>query len=58
LPIPLDNVSVTVKGKNAYVYYISPTQINIFTPSDAMSGTVQVGVTKNGGGQRELHGRR
>jgi uncharacterized protein (TIGR03437 family) len=30
------------------VYYISPTQINILTPPDAMSGSVQVVVTSNG----------
>src|SRR5271170_8098128 len=28
LPVALDGVSVTVGGKNAYVYYISPTQVN------------------------------
>ena len=35
-------------GKSAYVYYISPTQINVLTPPDAMSGAVQVVVTNNG----------
>ena len=39
---------MTVNGKAAYVYYISPTQINILTPPDAMSGAVQVTVTNNG----------
>src|SRR5580658_806178 len=29
LPTALDGVSVTVGGKSAYVYYISPTLINI-----------------------------
>jgi uncharacterized protein (TIGR03437 family) len=48
LPTQLDHVSATVNGKNAYVYYISPTQINILTPPDAMSGPVQVTVTNNG----------
>src|SRR5580704_4138841 len=37
LPINLDGVSVTVNGKSAYVYYISPTQVNILTPPDAMA---------------------
>jgi uncharacterized protein (TIGR03437 family) len=30
------------------VYYISPTQVNILTPPDAMAGSVQVQVTNNG----------
>jgi uncharacterized protein (TIGR03437 family) len=48
MPKQLDNVSATVNGKSAYVYYISPTQLNILTPPDALSGTVQVEVTNNG----------
>jgi uncharacterized protein (TIGR03437 family) len=48
MPTQLDNVSATVNGKSAYVYYISPTQLNILTPPGAMSGTVQVQVTNNG----------
>ena len=48
MPAALDGVSVTVNGRAAYVYYISPTQINILTPPDAMSGAVQVVVTNNG----------
>jgi uncharacterized protein (TIGR03437 family) len=48
MPKQLDGVSVTVNGKAAYIYYISPTQINILTPPDAISGTVQVVVTNNG----------
>jgi hypothetical protein len=38
MPTNLDGVSVTVKGKTAFVYYISPTQLNILTPPDAISG--------------------
>ena len=45
LPTNLDGVSATVNGKSAYVYYISPTQVNILTPPDAMSGPVQVVLT-------------
>jgi uncharacterized protein (TIGR03437 family) len=48
MPTALDGVSVTVNGKAAYVYYVSPTQINILTPPDAMQGAVQVVVTNNG----------
>jgi uncharacterized protein (TIGR03437 family) len=47
LPSQLDGVSVTVNGKSAFVYYISPQQVNILTPPDAMSGPVQVQVTNN-----------
>jgi uncharacterized protein (TIGR03437 family) len=48
MPTELDGVSVTVNGKPAYVYYISPTQVNILTPPDAISGSVQVQVTNDG----------
>jgi uncharacterized protein (TIGR03437 family) len=48
MPTELDQVSATVNGKNGYVYYISPTQINVLTPPDAMNGAVQVVVTNNG----------
>lgn len=48
LPTNLDGVSVTVNGRSAYVYYISPTQVNILTPPDAMTGPVTVVVTNNG----------
>jgi uncharacterized protein (TIGR03437 family) len=48
MPTQLDGVSATVNGKDAYVYYISPTQINVLTPPNAMNGSVQVVVTNNG----------
>jgi uncharacterized protein (TIGR03437 family) len=48
LPLALDGVSATVNGKSAYVYYISPTQVNILTPPDAVTGAGQVTVTANG----------
>jgi virginiamycin B lyase len=48
LPVQLDGVSATVNSKPAYVYYISPTQINILTPPDAITGSVSVQVTNNG----------
>src|ERR1039457_2748738 len=47
MPAQLDGVSATVNGKSAYLYYISPTQVNILTPPDAMTGPVQVAVTNN-----------
>jgi hypothetical protein len=48
MPTQLDGVSATVNGKGAYVYYISPTQINVLTSPNAMNGSVQVVVTNNG----------
>ena len=49
MPANLDGVSVTVNGKSAFVYYISPTQINILTPPDSMPASVTVVVTTNAG---------
>jgi uncharacterized protein (TIGR03118 family) len=48
LPTSLDGVSVTVNGKPAYVYYISPKQIDVLTPVDTATGTVPIVVTDNG----------
>jgi len=48
LPTQLDNASVTIDGKTAYVYYISPTQINVLAPADAATGAVPVQVTYAG----------
>jgi uncharacterized protein (TIGR03437 family) len=48
LPQSLDNVSVTINGKATYVYYISPTQINVQAPTDTTIGPVDVVVTNNG----------
>ena len=48
MPTQLDGVSVTVNGKNAYIYYISPTQVNILTPPDALPANVPVQLTNNG----------
>ena len=41
-------MSVTVNGIAAFVYYISPTQINILTPPDALTASPQVVVTNSG----------
>jgi uncharacterized protein (TIGR03437 family) len=48
MPTQLDGVSVKVNGKSAFIYYISPTQVNILTPPDAIQGTVQVQLTTGG----------
>jgi len=48
LPTSLDGVSVTMGGKPAYVYYISPGQLNVLAP-DLPAGPVTVTVTTPGG---------
>jgi uncharacterized protein (TIGR03437 family) len=47
LPTGLDGTSVTVGGKPAFVYFISPTQINAQAP-DGVAGNAEVVVTNNG----------
>lgn len=42
LPVSLDGVSVTINGKDAAVYYISPNQINVQAPADTLSGSAPV----------------
>jgi uncharacterized protein (TIGR03437 family) len=42
LPSVLDGVSVSVGGRPAYIYSISPTQINVLAPSSLGSGVVTV----------------
>ena len=47
MPTALDGVSVTVDGKPAFIYYISPTQVNALTPLDSATGVVQVELKNN-----------
>jgi uncharacterized protein (TIGR03437 family) len=48
LPTALDGVSVSINNRPAYVYYVSPGQINVQAPSDTSVGPVSVVVTNNG----------
>jgi uncharacterized protein (TIGR03437 family) len=48
LPTSLDGVSVSMGGKAAYVYYISPGQLNVLAP-DVPPGPLIVTVTTAGG---------
>ena len=48
LPTSLDGVKVLVNGKPAYVYYISPTQINALAPEDTAVGLVPIEIDNNG----------
>ena len=45
MPTALDGVKVTMNGTPAYVYYISPNQINVLTPPNLAAGAVQLVVT-------------
>jgi uncharacterized protein (TIGR03437 family) len=49
LPVALDGVSVTINGKAAAVWYISPGQLNVQAPSDTATGPVAVQVTNASG---------
>ena len=49
LPTALDGTKVTVNGKPAAVYFISPGQINAQAPDDTATGNVNVVVTTEGG---------
>lgn len=49
LPTTLDGVSVTINGKPAPIFYVSPTQLNVQAPSDVVTGPVQVVVRNSDG---------
>jgi uncharacterized protein (TIGR03437 family) len=49
LPTNIGNVTATVDGKPAAIFYVSPTQVNILTPLDSATGSVAVQLsTPNG----------
>lgn len=48
-PTRLNNVSVTVNSKPAYLWFVSPTQINFQAPDDTAAGPVAVTVTTANG---------
>lgn len=48
LPVQLDGTSVRLNGQNAYVWYASPTQLNILTPPNLAAGPLQAVVTAGG----------
>ena len=49
LPQTLKGVSVQIDGHAAFVYFVSPGQINVVAPDDANTGAVSVGVTNGAG---------
>lgn len=52
-PTSLDGVSVTVGGRNAFVSFISPTQVNALVPADAPVGSGVPVVVKHSGGDSD-----
>jgi uncharacterized protein (TIGR03437 family) len=44
-PTSLDGISASIDGKPAYVWYLSPGQINVQAPEDATLGNVAITVT-------------
>ena len=48
-PTTLGGVSVTIDGKPAYLWFVSPGQINLQVPNDQFTGSVKVVVTTPGG---------
>ena len=48
LPVVIDGVSVWINGNPAYVYYVSPTQVNALTPAGLAPGSAQLQVNDNG----------
>jgi len=49
LPEKLDGVSVRIDGKPAPVSYVSPKQINVQAPVDAVAGSVSVTISNSSG---------
>jgi uncharacterized protein (TIGR03437 family) len=48
-PTSLGNTTVSIDGKPAYLWFVSPTQINLQVPDDNATGSVLVAVTTPGG---------
>ncbi|MEP6962948.1 MAG: hypothetical protein ABI995_12780, partial [Acidobacteriota bacterium] len=47
MPTQLSNVSVTINGKPAFVFFVSAAQLNVLTPFESTTGPVQI-VVANG----------
>ena len=47
LPAEIDGVRAWVNGESAYIYYVSPTQLNVLTPVDLTAGTAKIQVNNN-----------
>jgi len=49
VPTTLGGVSVQIDGKPAFMYFVSPSQLNVIAPDDMNTGSVQVTVTNSAG---------
>jgi uncharacterized protein (TIGR03437 family) len=49
MPTSLGGVGVSIDGKAAFLYYVSPAQINVLAPADSNLGSVPVTVTTSAG---------
>ena len=49
LPTSLAGVQVLINGKNAYIYYAQPTQVNAIAQPDTVTGSIEVDVITNHG---------
>jgi uncharacterized protein (TIGR03437 family) len=49
LPLSLEGTRVRINGRDAAIYYVSPTQLNVQAPDDASRGAVSVEVTTASG---------
>ena len=49
LPTTLGGIRVQINGKDCFIYYVQPTQINVLTPPDTATGPVDVDVTTDHG---------
>jgi len=54
LPTSLDGVRVNINGRAAYVYYISPTQLNVLAPDDPSTGAVPVQIVNSQGASNTI----
>ncbi len=52
LPTQLEDVSVTINGRNAVLSFVSPDQINLIAPASERVGDVEV-IVRNAGGASE-----
>jgi uncharacterized protein (TIGR03437 family) len=49
LSTKLDSTAVTINGRPAFVYFVSPAQLNVIVPDDATIGGISVQVTTQAG---------